>query len=312
MKYRFTFLLGLLLAAMLIFYMVTYQVAFNEAVVVTTFGKAGDNAVHRGDSTDTGPLGNLHMRWPYPVQRLHSYDLRVQVMEERLEEQNTLDRQSVIASTFVAWRITDPLAFFKAVGTKENAEQKVRSKLRDARSILGEYTFDDLTNTDAARLKLDEVETRIRQQLQQQVADQGFGIEIESVGLRRLELPQSVSEKVFARMRKTRERLAERARSEGNAAANTIVADAENAAKRIMAFAEARAQALRAQGDAAASEYYATFKQNEQFAIFLRLLDTASDVFKHNTTFVIDAKEGIFQDLFQAPAAGAAPANGGN
>jgi len=309
MKYRFTFILGLLLAAMLIFYMITYQVAFNEAVVVTTFGKASgdtDSAVHRGDEADAGPLGNLHMRWPYPVQKLHRYDLRVQVLEDRLEEQNTLGGESIAASVFVAWKISDPLAFFRSVGTADKAEQQMRTKLRDARSVLGEYTFDELTNTDPDSLKLDEVESRIKDQLVAQLTSQNYGVEIESVGIRRLELPQSVTEQVFNHMRETRNTLASTARQEGQARAQTIVSNAENAAKRIMAFAEARAQALRAEGDAAVGQFIPIFKENEQFAIFLRMIDTARDTFEHNTTFVLDADEGIFQDLFTAnPTVGA-------
>ncbi|MBI1371089.1 MAG: hypothetical protein GC162_20865 [Planctomycetes bacterium] len=301
MKHKFTFLVGLIVALVFVFYMITFKVDFNEAVVVTTFGKAGESSIYRGDAEQGGLLGNLHLKWPWPVQQTRPYDLRVQLLEERLEEQQTFDKQSIVVSTFVAWRITDPLEFYRTLGNVDEAQKQIRAKLRDARTVLNSYTFDDLTNIDPAKLKLDEAENKIRQRIEQTTDQQHLGVAIDTVGIRRIILPQPVAEKVFNHMRKTREALAARAVGEGKAEKESIESEADNAAKRIMAFADGRAQALRAEGDAAATEFYSVFKKNEPFAIFLRWNETAREVLKHNSTFLIDAKEGLFQGLFTPP-----------
>jgi membrane protease subunit HflC len=291
MQHKTTFFVGLLILLLLLAYFVTFQVRFNEVVVLTTFDRAGENAVIRGDDT-TGLLGNLHLKWPPPIQVAHAYDQRVRILEDAPEELQTLDRKSIVVSTYVAWRIDDPLSFHRNVRHEAAAEDHLRARLRDARSILGQYNFDQLTNLDPDQLKLAQAEAAIREKLQTALTAQGFGLKIESVGIKRLILPQSVAQKVFEQMNQQRQTLAANARYEGNAAAATIKADAQSVADRILSFAEARAQAIRAQGAAEAARHYAVFSQNEDFAIFLRKLEAYREIFSHNTTFVIDAKEG--------------------
>ena len=57
------------------------------------------------------------------------------------------------------------------------------------------------------------------------------------------------------------------------------------------AFAERRAQAIRAEGDLEAERYFAQFKEDQDFAIFLRQMDALREMLKHNTTFVLDANK---------------------
>ena len=314
MRHKTTFFLGILLLLVLLAYFVTFQVNFNEVVVLTTFGRADAESVYRGGDDAGGALGNLHFKWPPPIQMTTSYDQRVRVLEDRLEEQQTADKKSIIVSTYIAWRIDDALSFFKTLRHEETAEEQIRTRLRDARSVIGRFTMDELTNANPDNLKLAEAEQAIAQKLQSELAGQGYGVKIESVGIKRIVLPQSVAQKVFEQMRKKREALAQAARSEGTAHAATIRADAESAADRILSFANARAQSIRAEGARAAAEYYKAFQQNEEFAIFLAKLDAYKEIFGHNTTFIIDAKQGgLGAEFYQGPIApgttapGAAP-----
>lgn len=89
-------------------------------------------------------------------------------------------------------------------------------------------------------------------------------------------------------MRQTRQRLAQSARSEGNAIARTIRAKADSDRQRILAFAERESQAIRAEGDAAAAKYYEIFARNEEFAVFLRKPETLERTLSNNTTFLLD------------------------
>ncbi|MHC4996314.1 MAG: SPFH domain-containing protein, partial [Planctomycetota bacterium] len=216
---------NLMLAVLLGFvaYMFTYQVEYNEAVVLSTFGAADEGSVVRGDAEGGGLLGNLYFRLPYPIQRVRSYDMRAQVLDTRLEEQQTRDKRSVIVNAYVTWRVSDPLSFYKNLKNVDEASSRLRTRLRDARSVIGQYNFDELTNTDPEKLKLAEMEGQIRDKLSQEVQANGYGIEIMSVGVKRLILPQSVTLRVFDRMRKTRERLAQAALSSGEAQASKIV-----------------------------------------------------------------------------------------
>ena len=308
MRHKTTFFIGLLLLLLLLAYFVTFTVGFNEVVVVTTFGRADDKSVYRGDAREDAGAGNLHIKWPPPIQMTHRFDQRVKIMEDRLEEQQTADKKSIIVSTYVAWRIDDALAFFKTLRSEEAANDQIRARLRDARSIIGRFTMDELTNPDPERLKLAEAEQAIRQKLQDELSAQNYGVRIESVGIKRIILPQVVAQKVFEQMSKKREALAQAARSEGGAEAQTIRSNAESAAKRILSFAQSRAQSIRAEGARDAAQYYQAFAENEEFAIFLTKLDTYRQVFGNNATFIIDAKQGGLGSEFYHGPAGMPPA----
>jgi membrane protease subunit HflC len=222
----------------------------------------------------------------------------VQILEDQPEQQQTKDAFSVIVNSYLAWRIARPLDFFRALQNEPAAEAQLLSRLRDAKSIIGEYTFDELTNPDQQKLKLQQIEQGILKRLQDQIDVQKYGIKIEAVGIKRIALPEEVTKKVFARMRATRERLAQRARSEGDAVANGIRSQAQSSADRILAFAKLRAEAIRGEGDLAAAKYYEVFRQNPSFAAYRLQVETLKQTLQHNTTFLLDTQTPPF-DLFK-------------
>lgn len=296
MKNKSAVVLGACVAILLVTYMATYQVRFDEAVLVTTFGRAEAGSVVNADGKSAG----LGFKWPWPVQDIRRYDTRTQILEAPLEQQQTRDSQAVVVSDYVAWRVANPLEFERSLRSTGAAEEQLRNRLRTARAVINQYTFDDLTNRDPAKLKLADAEKAMLENLQKEVNAKAYGIEIKDVGIKRLILPGDVTEKVFERMRSTRQMLAQSARSEGDAMASNIRKQAETSRNTIMAFAERRAQAIRADGDAAAASYYKYFKDNEEFAIFLRKIEGLKQTLKHNTTFLLDTKTSPF-DLLGAP-----------
>lgn len=305
MKNRFTFVLIAIVAVVLMCYMFIFQVRYDQVAIKTTFDRATEDSIIREPGS--------YFCLPPPIQRVTRYQTTIQILEDQLEEQQTADGYAVIVRTYLAWRIDDPLKFYIKLHDFQNAQEQLRPLLRDNRGIISKYRFDQLVNLDPAQLKLTDIEQESAQLLQQRINDQQFGIKVERVGLRRILLPESVTEKVFARMKENREALAEQARAEGRAKAAAIKSEAESAKKRILAFAERRAQAIRAEGEREAAEHYGKFAQNEQFAIFLRQLEALKTILAGgNTTFIFDPNELEALSLFKspaltAPAPGAAP-----
>ncbi|MCK6471743.1 MAG: protease modulator HflC [Planctomycetes bacterium] len=284
MKHRGIVIVAGVLVLLLLVYMFTFQVRFNEVAVVTTFGRAKEGSVLNTDGQGAG----LHFKWPWPVQECRRFDTRLQLTESLLEEVYTKDNQNLVVHTFVSWRIADPLAFFQKLGSEKEAEKQLQSRLREAKAVLGDYAFDDLTNVEPAKLKLGDAEKRLEQRLRDSVEKNGYGIELRSVGFKRLVLPEQVTKKVFERQIANRKRLAESARSEGKAEANRITSDAQTSADRILAFAQLKADAIRAEGDAAAVQYYEVYKNHEDLAVFLRQIDALKKTLKSNTTLLLD------------------------
>ncbi|MBI3828385.1 MAG: protease modulator HflC [Planctomycetes bacterium] len=302
MRNRSAVILGVLVALLLLLYMVSYQVRFDEAVLVTTFGKADESSVVNADGRSAG----LGFKWPWPIQDVRTFDTRTRILEAPPEQQQTRDNQVVVVNDFVAWKISNPLEFERALKDPTKAEEQLRNRLRTARALINQYTFDELTNRDPAKLKLDALEAAVLENLRKDVNAKAYGIEIKAAGIKRLELPGDVSEKVFERMKSTRQMLAQSARSEGDAISKDIHERAESARNIILSFAERRAQAIRAEGDAEAASYFKYFKDNEEFAIFLRKIESLKTALKYRTTFLLDTKTVPFDLL--APKPDAAPA----
>ncbi len=286
MKNTLILFVGLLVALFLVLSMLLFQVRYDEVAVRTTFGGATEESVIH----DAG----LYFRLPPPIQQVHTYPKRVQLLEDETEEIQTKDGYSVILRTYLAWRVDQPLDYYRRV---ENVEEQVRPLLRNLKTIVGRYNFDDLVNTDQSKLKLQEIEEEALKDISAHLSSQNYGIVAEHFGIRRLMLPQEVTQKVFDRMRQARMTMAQRARSEGEEQSVAIRSKADATRQIILAFAENRAQAIRTLGDLEAAEYYKAFQADQDLAIFLRKIETLGKILPHNSTFVLDASQLGIEDL---------------
>jgi membrane protease subunit HflC len=295
MKNSFIILVGVLLVGLLLSHMFCYQVRYDQVAVQTTFDRADDASVR-----DTS---GLKWRWPWPINKVAIYSKRLQVIEDKIEELQTADGKSVIVRSYLAWRIADPLDFYITLKDPVEANRQLLSRLREVRGLISRYRFDELVNVDRQKLRLADIERQATQVLDQAMQQAGYGIRIENVGIHKIILPESTTQKVFETMIAAREQLAENALQEGQAQASAIRSEAASARQRILAFAERKAQSIRSLGDREAAQQYANFAQDEDFAIFLRKIEALRKMLDHNTTFVLSADSlGILDWFNQDPA----------
>jgi membrane protease subunit HflC len=276
--------MGVVLLMFFIGMLFTYQVNFDEVALVTTFGRASESSVINVNGNQAG----LHLKWPWPIQTVIRMDRRLFIMEDRLEQQETKDRQVIIAKAFAVWRIADPLPFYRVFRSTEKAEAFLRERLRATKAEISRFTFDELTNDNPEKLKLDEIEAALLSRMHSELATHDCGIDVVNVGISRILLPERITTSVFSRMQQTRQRFAQNARSEGKAMAQSITAQTDSERQRILAFAERVAQNIRAEGDAAAAAYYEEYNKNPEFALFLRKLEALEKSLEKNSTFVLD------------------------
>ncbi len=284
MKNSMTMLIGLLVVLVLLSYMFLFQVRYDQVAVQTTFGSATEDSIKMSQKWP-------HLRWPWPIQGVTRYPNRLQILQDQLEEQQTLDGFAVIIKTYLIWRIEDPLAFFSNIETLEKAQDQLRSRLRDARAIISQYRFDHLVNTDPKQVKLAEVEKRVLGQLKGQLSGLGYGIRVEQFGIRRILLPEGVTVEVFRQMRTTRERMAQNTRSLGEAHAKSIKSEASTIREQIIQFAQGYAAQIKARGDSEAARFMAQLDQNAELAIFLQKLEMLKTTLSQQTQFILPAEE---------------------
>ncbi|MEI8226743.1 MAG: protease modulator HflC [Planctomycetota bacterium] len=299
MKNSFVILIGVALVALLLSHMFLYQIRYDQVAVRTMFDKADDGSVQ-----DTP---GLKWRWPWPINKVTLYSKRLQVLEDKIEELQTADGKSVIVRTYLTWRIANPLDFYVTLKDPAEASRQLSSRLREIRGLISRYRFDELVNVDRSKLKLAAIEADATSMLDKALAEAGYGIKVESVGVHKIILPEATTGKVFDTMIAARERLAENALQEGQAQASAIRSEATSARERILAFADRKAQAIRSQGDREAAVHYESFAKNEEFAIFLRKIDALRKMLDHNTTFVLSADSLGILDWFNKDPATARP-----
>lgn len=293
--------LGVALAALFALNQVILIVHEGEAVVLTTFGRPAP-----------APLvePGLYARWPWPVQAAHRLDTRVHTLEGPLEQTLTQDGRTVIVALFAGWKIEDPTTFLLRIGTEAAAERNLAGLLANARNtVLGGHPFSALVNTDSAALKFDDIERRILD-LARDEARRSYGITLTAVGIRRLGLPESITEQVYRRMRAERNAVAEGYRAEGAREATRIRAQADREREERLAQADADARRTRAKGEAEAADAYRAFSADPEFALFLRKLDVLEEVLGERATVVLGSETEPF-DLLAAPAPANPPASKG-
>ena len=114
------------------------------------------------------------------------------------------------------------------------------------------------------------------------------GVQIVDVRLKRVELPNEVSEAVYRRMEAERKRVANELRSEGSAEAEKIRADADRQREVIIANAYRDAQKIKGDGDAQATAIYArAFNQDPEFYAFYRSLEAYRGSFKNKSDLLV-------------------------
>ena len=126
-----------------------------------------------------------------------------------------------------------------------------------------------------------------------------LGIEVVDVRVKKIDLPSTVSEPVFTRMRSEREREAQEHRAEGEEQAAIIRADADRQRTVIEADAYRQAEILRGEGDAQAASIYAeAYNRDPEFYSFIRSLNAYKETFNNgNDIILIEPDNDFFRYL---------------
>jgi membrane protease subunit HflC len=142
--------------------------------------------------------------------------------------------------------------------------QTVNSALREE---FGKRTVHDVVSGER-----DEIMRVVTEKLEEDA--RRIGVSIVDVRLKRVELPQEVSESVYRRMEAERRAVASELRSQGFSEAEKIRAEAERDRQIIIADAYKQAQRIKGEGDQKASAIYAkAFSENPEFYSFYRSLE---------------------------------------
>ena len=238
------------------------------------------------------PVG-IHFKVPF-IQSVNKYDARLQTLDERPDRVITVNGKYLLVDSFVKYKISDVLTFYKATAGSFNQLNSVLSQRVE--SVL-KNQFSSRTIVEVVAGERDLLMAILLSNLNNSVND--LGVEIIDFRVKRIDLPPEVSSSVYQRMRTERNRLAEQLRSEGKEIAREIRAVADKDRVVILAEAYKKAEQLRGEGDAESTRIYAeAFGQDPEFYEFTRSLKAYVETFENKSdVLLIDSNSEFFKYL---------------
>jgi membrane protease subunit HflC len=237
----------------------------------------------------------LHLKIPL-LQNVRLFDMRILTFDDAEPLRFlTQGNRPVLVDSFVKWRIVDVKQYYVSVQGDEframtRIKQTVAGVLRDE---FGIRILHDVVSGEREKIM-----SRVREKVDQDL--ERIGVKIVDVRLKRVDLPQDVSESVYRRMEAERKRIANELRSTGAAEAEKIRADADRQREIIVAEAYRDSQRTRGEGDAkSAAIYAAAFNQNPEFFAFYRSMDAYRSVFRGRNDLMLLESNSDFLRYFR-------------
>lgn len=236
----------------------------------------------------------LYLKAPL-VDNVKFFDKRILTFDSRNPDRFiTSEKKNVLVDSYIKWRIIDPSKYYVSVnGDERQAERRLTQTVNDGlRAEFGKRTILEVIAGERS-----EIMSILREQADKD--SRQIGVEIVDVRLRRVDLPDEVSDSVYQRMRAERQEVASELRSQGFAESEKIRADAEKQRDIIITQAYKEAQEIKGSGDAKASRIYAdTFSKNKEFYDFYRSLEAYRKSFSgKDDIMVLDANSDFFKYL---------------
>jgi len=289
-KNLITIVIGAVLVIIFALLLFVFQVRQSEVAVVTTFGKPVQNITEPG----------AYFKWPWPIQNVYKFDKRVQNFEDKFSQTLTADNNNLIVTIYTGWEISDAKEFYpKFLGSVPAAQRALESMMRNAKNaVIASHNLSDFVNSDPQQLKFDAIEGEIETEVQSELSTNNYGIKLDFLGFKKIELPESVTATVFARMTAERTGIINSLQYAGEAEATKIKSAADRQASSVVNNAIADATRIRGEGEAAAAQVLPVFQKNPELANYLLRIDALKSSLNQRSTLIFDERTPPF-DLFQ-------------
>ena len=236
----------------------------------------------------------LHLKTPF-IENVRIFDTRIQTMDIKSTRIVTKEKKDVMVDYFVKCQITNLAQYFKSTGGNEF---KAETLLEQQLNTLLCAQFGKRTISDAVSGGRDDVMELLRKAAEKQASE--LGITVVDVRIKGIELPANTSNAIYQRMRADMQKIANRHRADGHAAAEQIQAKADADVSVLLAKSKSEAQRVRAIGQAEAAAIYAkAFSQNKGFFSLYRSLIAYENSFRSRKDILVLDQSSAFFDYFK-------------
>lgn len=260
-----------------------------EYKVIKQFGKIV--RVEENDGTSYG----LSFKIPF-VQSETTISSKVTLSDLPASDVMTSDKKSMISDCFVLWRIDDPVKFIqKLSGSVQNAESRISSNVYNAlKNVISSLTQEEVISGrdgELAEILTASLGTNL----------ETYGIKIEKIETKMLDLPDENKEAVYSRMISERNNIAASYTAQGEQQAQEIKNDTNEQVTVLLAQAQKEADTIVAEGEAQymkiLSDAY-NDKDKAEFYSFVRQLDAVKATLKDGDNTIVLDKNSPIAEIF--------------
>ena len=263
----------------------TFTVKEGYSVIISRFGKIVNVCQDAG----------LYFKLPWPVDKIITYDTRNQYMDSGYNETLTNDKINIILQTYIVWRIGDIRKFYTSIGDYAAAQRHLNDLVATAKnSVLGNYELSSLVSTNIDEIRIDEICEAIEEQAAQSAFD-NYGIEIQTLKIKRLALPEANVRSVFNQMIADRQKFVSQYVAEGERDSAVITSEADARAAEIFAQGKLEASEIDAETERLIARIYGdAYNRNANLFVFLKKLIALENSVNADTTIIMRANESPF------------------
>jgi len=267
-------------------YVCSFTVSEREYVVLTRFGKP----------MRTIKTAGFNWKRPFLFETANRVDRRIQVFTSQPIQLLLGDKNPIVMTCYVCWKVRDPLLFFQSLANPEIATQKLGDMINSQLgNVLGAFKLCNIINTNSTEINLFTLEESILKNVNTR-AQGKYGIEVVQVGIRRIAYPSIVADAVYNRMRSEREKEAMKFRAEGREEATKIRAKADREATGILAEAYKQSEILKGEGDQKALKLYSeAYGKDKEFYEFTKSMEVYKEILSKDSTLVLSTDSVIFK-----------------
>jgi membrane protease subunit HflC len=311
-------MIPILVIAIALMLMSVFVIPEGERGIVIRFGRV---------LKDTNDIAKIHepgLSFKMPIfDRVIVLDAKIQTMDGRSDRFVTSEKKDVIIDSYVKWKIADFGQYYLATGGGNSLtaqallERKVTDVLRAEigsreikqivsgprnEAVLPDEDDEEALATEAAReaLEIDGQRDQIMINVLEDTRESALadlGVHVVDFRMKKINLPDNISDSIYKRMRAERESVARKHRSQGREKAEVIRAQAELEVATVLAEADRTARVTRGDADAKAAQVYSSaYSKDPEFYSFLRSLSAYEKSFSQKSDIlVLDPKSDFFK-----------------
>ncbi len=272
------------IALVLILMSSAFVVSEGQKGIVLQFSKVKRDA----DNLPVVYEPGLHFKVPF-IDSVRTMDTRIQTLDEPAERFVTSEKKDLIIDSYIKWQIDDLAVYYLATGgNRMQAEVLLKRKIDNGlRSEIGSHTIQEIVSGKRGQV----METALKRMAR----SSELGITVVDVRIKKINLPEEVSNSIYKRMRAERQAVAKEHRSEGQEQSEVIRANTDRKVSIMLAQANKESSEVRGQGDAESSKIYAdAYMQDAEFFAFLRSMQAYSKSFADKDDVMVLSPDSDF------------------